>query len=592
MKKRIIPLLAAVYLFAALLPTGVYAVEPSARTIAQAYKQVISAASFSPYTSTGLSFCDLNGDGIPELFLLVETDNPTLLDYQIWTYRNGDAEKIGSDQFGLAGGGTGSISYYLNANGNFAAFKSSFYYDEGEIWGGFTANTYGFDSKGNLTIIEAIKCEWDYNGDFTGSVNGQPVSEWEGTQLQETKKTELQNAPVKLFDDSAAREKTMSKSDAISFLEGVDAFFDVPWNQYYAEPVRWAVEKGITNGTGDYSFSPDDTCTRAQILTFLWRSADSPSTSIVNPFSDISPSNYYYQAALWAYQNGMVAGSRFEPSEPCTRAATVTYIWQSKGSPAADFSTFSDVGADAAYSKAVSWAVNNGITNGTGSNRFSPGEICSRGQIVTFLYRACSIEYSSSGTGEAKEYTVNGSTFHIEPQYVAMLREIQTAIASGNKNGSGLSEAAASFFYDRMRGGTPFEETKFALNDINGDGTKELMMTTGDSALDAVYAIIDGQVRQLISFSYRNFGIAYGNVIASYDGFYMGFSHEFFKFDGVNLYSAESIQGELISEEPVPTYKYDSSTRGSISETEYASICGEFASGPQPTWYSLMDFSF
>ncbi len=168
-------------------------------------------------------------------------------------------------------------------------------------------------------------------------------------------------------------------------------FEDVADNAYYADAVKWAVEKSITTGTSDTTFSPEDTCTRAQILTFLWRAVGSPKADEENPFADISASDYYYDAAIWAYNKGMVSGDKFEGDTPCTRASTVEYLWKNAGAP--DFggaSTFDDVDADAEYASAVEWAVFSDVTSGVSDTEFAPDTICSRGQIVTFLYRALS----------------------------------------------------------------------------------------------------------------------------------------------------------------------------------------------------------
>ena len=166
-------------------------------------------------------------------------------------------------------------------------------------------------------------------------------------------------------------------------------FEDVADSAYYAESVKWAVEKAITAGTGENMFSPDWTCTRAQILTFLWRAVGSPKAEIENPFSDVTSNDYYYDAAIWAYQKGMVEGGVFEGSTPCTRASTVVYLWKNAGAPEVnDAAAFEDVDKNADYSVAVAWAVKNGVTSGISKTEFAPDMICSRGQIVTFLKRA------------------------------------------------------------------------------------------------------------------------------------------------------------------------------------------------------------
>ena len=167
----------------------------------------------------------------------------------------------------------------------------------------------------------------------------------------------------------------------------VPAFTDVPADAYFATPVVWAVEQGITNGTTATAFSPNSTCTTAQILTFLWRANGKHRMEVYNPFSDVKEDAYYYNAALWAYENDMVDGDLFNGGSPCTRAQTVTYLWKLAGCPDAGESTFTDVPAGSQYSKAVAWAVKEGITNGTTPTTFAPNNTCTRGQIVTFLYR-------------------------------------------------------------------------------------------------------------------------------------------------------------------------------------------------------------
>ena len=166
-------------------------------------------------------------------------------------------------------------------------------------------------------------------------------------------------------------------------------FNDVADDAYYAAPVKWAVENGITTGTSSTAFSPDMTCTRAQILTFIWRAAGSPTASAVNPFSDVTADDYYYNAAIWAYENNMVTGSTFDADTPCTRSSTVTYLWKFNGSPVLGIpSLFKDVSDDAEYADAVSWALIEEVTSGISDTEFAPDMICNRGQIVTFLYRA------------------------------------------------------------------------------------------------------------------------------------------------------------------------------------------------------------
>lgn len=168
-------------------------------------------------------------------------------------------------------------------------------------------------------------------------------------------------------------------------------FVDVPTGAYYYDAVAWAVENGVTNGTSATTFGPDITCTRAQMVTFLWRAAGSPKPeNTVNPFTDVSASAYYYDAVLWAVGEGITKGTSattFSPDVTVTRGQTVTFLWRYDGSPAVSGGSFADVPADAYYASAVAWAVSEGVTNGTGATTFSPDADCTRAQIVTFLYR-------------------------------------------------------------------------------------------------------------------------------------------------------------------------------------------------------------
>ena len=170
-------------------------------------------------------------------------------------------------------------------------------------------------------------------------------------------------------------------------------FVDVPEGSYYEEAVAWAVENGITKGTSDTTFDPNGICTRAQAVTFLWRAAGSPApkTSTM-PFTDVKAGSYYYDAVLWAVENGITTGTSattFSPDAECTRAQIVTFLWRAQKSPAADsVNPFTDVAADAYYVDAVLWAVEEKVTKGTSETTFSPDADCTRAQIVTFLYRA------------------------------------------------------------------------------------------------------------------------------------------------------------------------------------------------------------
>ena len=173
-------------------------------------------------------------------------------------------------------------------------------------------------------------------------------------------------------------------------IETLD-FADVPTDAYYYEAVKWAAKKGITGGIGNGLFGPNQPCTRAQIVTFLWRAAGSPEPKTMSSFADVSMDAYYAKAVAWAVENGITTGTgdgKFSPDATCTRAQSVTFLFRAIGKLVDNKAEFSDVLTDSYYANAVAWAVENGVTNGIGDGLFGPDNSCTRAQIVTFLYRA------------------------------------------------------------------------------------------------------------------------------------------------------------------------------------------------------------
>ena len=169
-------------------------------------------------------------------------------------------------------------------------------------------------------------------------------------------------------------------------------FVDVAEGSYYEEAIDWAVEKGITNGVSSNMFAPNDPCTRAQIVTFLWRAAGSPAPKSMSSFTDVPADAFYAKAVAWAVENGITSGtgeSKFSPNSTCTRAQAVTFLYRASGSPAVSGKAeFSDVSTTAFYADAVAWAAKKGITTGIGGGLFGSDNDCTRGQIMTFLWRA------------------------------------------------------------------------------------------------------------------------------------------------------------------------------------------------------------
>ena len=227
---------------------------------------------------------------------------------------------------------------------------------------------------------------------------------YEAGELEPARNETLEQLPV--TDDSSCTifvpeddydDFYVEDADGIVYYPGDDItplvnFTDVPAGAYYADAVKWAVAEGITSGTSPTTFSPNNGCTRAQMVTFLWRAAGCPEPeSDYGPFRDVPKDAYYRKAVLWAAGEGITSGTSpttFSPNATVTRAQTVTFLWRWEGEPEADQrSGFRDVPAGQYYSQAVSWAVEAGITNGTGTTTFSPGQTCTRAQIVTFLWR-------------------------------------------------------------------------------------------------------------------------------------------------------------------------------------------------------------
>jgi hypothetical protein len=173
----------------------------------------------------------------------------------------------------------------------------------------------------------------------------------------------------------------------------VNPFVDVEGTEYYYMPVMWAAQQGITKGTSDTTFAPKEPCTRGQVVTFLWRAFGSPEPTLgENPFQDVEKDAYYYKAVLSAVEKGITTGTSvdfFSPESICTRGQVATFLWRAQGMPHVETAKnpFTDMETDAYYYQAVLWAVEQKITDGTGNHHFSPYGNCTRGQIVTFLYR-------------------------------------------------------------------------------------------------------------------------------------------------------------------------------------------------------------
>ena len=241
-----------------------------------------------------------------------------------------------------------------------------------------------------------------------GSVSVSPKNASQGDRVTVTVKPDAgyELDSLKVFDKNGKELELTDKGDGkftfimpagkvevkATFTEEVkiSPFRDVSTDAYYYEAVKWAQKKGVTGGIGDGLFGPNQPCTRAQIVTFLWRAAGSPVVNYAMDLTDVPGDAYYAEAVRWALSQGITTGTadgKFSPNAPCTRAQSVTFLFRASKASADGAPAFSDVAADAYYAEAVKWATDNGITNGTTSSTFSPDSGCTRAQIVTFLWR-------------------------------------------------------------------------------------------------------------------------------------------------------------------------------------------------------------
>lgn len=217
----------------------------------------------------------------------------------------------------------------------------------------------------------------------------------EGYEVDEITVTDKNGNPVEVTDNGDGTYSFTQPASRVTikvvFRDAtVVPFVDVPANAYYCDAVQWAVKNGITYGTSDTTFSPDASCTRAQMAAFLWRAAGCPEPKGTSSFTDVPSDAYYAKAVAWAVENGITGGvgnDKFAPDDVCTRAQMAAFLYRLAGGKAEGTGTFTDVSADAYYAEAVQWAVENGITDGVGDNRFAPDVVCTRGQMATFLYR-------------------------------------------------------------------------------------------------------------------------------------------------------------------------------------------------------------
>lgn len=370
-------------------------------TLAEKTYSITMAAATVPATSITLNQNSLflYSNTTPNTATLTATVEPAdSTDTVYWSSSNNDVVTVKNGVVKAVGNGTAAITatageYSATCEVTVARYSAG----GGTVTPTYTVTTPKVDN-GSVTVSPKNASK--------GTTVTITVKPDDGYELDELIVTDKNGDALKLTDKGNGKFTfTMPGSKVeieASFVEieepiVVPEFTDVPADAYYADAVEWAVKNGITIGTGDgTTFSPDLGCTRAQVVTFLWRAAGSPAPkSTVNPFVDVLPGEYYAEAVLWAVENGITVGTNaegttFSPDEICSRAQIVTFLWRSENRPAASTSgSFVDVASDTYYTGAVEWAAENAITVGTNpeGTMFSPDEDCTRAQIVTFLYR-------------------------------------------------------------------------------------------------------------------------------------------------------------------------------------------------------------
>lgn len=370
-------------------------------TLAEETYSITMAAATVPATSITLNQNSLflYSNTTPNTATLTATVEPAdSTDTVSWSSSNNDVVTVKNGVVKAVGNGTAAITatageYSATCEVTVARYSAG----GGTVTPTYTVTTPKVDN-GSVTVSPKNASK--------GTTVTITVKPDDGYELDELIVTDKNGDALKLTDKGNGKFTfTMPGSKVeieASFVEieepiVVPEFTDVPADAYYADAVEWAVKNGITIGTGDgTTFSPDLGCTRAQVVTFLWRAAGSPAPkSTVNPFVDVLPGEYYAEAVLWAVENGITVGTNaegttFSPDEICSRAQIVTFLWRNENRPTAStVNSFVDVAQDAYYAGAVEWAAENRITVGTNpeGTMFSPDEDCTRAQIVTFLYR-------------------------------------------------------------------------------------------------------------------------------------------------------------------------------------------------------------
>lgn len=392
----------------------------------------------------------------------------------------------------------GEVGSWYTEYGNFYVFEE----ENGEygkvldLVEGYTARIVGAD-EGTMDVTYQIPVDGELSEPV--SVSGVPVTENLSATIEET-----EDGDVYLVID----EDSDGETDSERKLYGECPFTDVPEGSFYYEPVMWAVENGITSGTSETTFDPSGLCLRAHVVTFLYRAAGSPApASTKNPFTDVKSGDFYYNPVLWAVANGITQGvskTQFGSTQVCNRAAVVTFLWRTAGSPEPESTSnpFVDVKTTDFFYKPVLWAVENGITNGVDATHFGPATDCNRAQVVTFLYRAAKINNEKPVTPTEPEidpglvYVVYDD--HVEiTNYTGTATEIGIPARIEGLPVTVIGEDAFNRCYDLINVSIPEGVTTigdFAFqfcSNLTTISIPDTLVTIGDSAFDSCYKLTD-----------------------------------------------------------------------------------------------------
>ena len=471
---------------------------------------------------------DLDGDGTDELLLLYRSaDERANVVLSVYTMKGGIVETLLDHRhvFTEVGGDSGLVSVVQKDGKTLLLVERTSPEDYGPSEGGERVHVTGNASlyaleDGTLKRLSRLDYE---RVDVLPADGGDAVIEDTGfTCSEQTPDATEQRtlAQYKAWFDALERETVLkvwdfdNTSDGLPLalllgrLEGhIGAFTDVPENEWYADSVEWALLHGVTNGTTDTTFSPDATCTRAQMVTFLWRAYGSMKlvSGEGTPFTDVSADAYYYEAVRWAVALGITNGTSettFSPDATVTRAQTVTFLWRAAAHRSAALADFTDVPRDAYFSEAVGWAQENGVTNGMTATTFVPENPCTRAQIVTFLSRAMCAPglHAQDVTGLAHGRGIDYATDEIgkEILFTAVGDVDDLAFVSVQFTESGDLRPDASVYHVGtlrdgecflLRTGIPDVAARLAVSYTIGDRTVTLAIQ--DSGLDGSLYLIE-----------------------------------------------------------------------------------------------------